>query len=297
MGDLYFDVLPNDVRALIFTYGNHYDISVYDQEIWKMPCFKFIYEYKLFWQIMWRRDISSIIEPPAIEEIKKIHFIVLGNYSSYDGHSRHDLIPQKLWNYECNLLQYLTKNGYDICILKCVSLFDSSHKAENFTASIAACYGHKKIIEDMMKLGASDYDHIFGNAAGGGYIDIMELMIQKGLVNRQEALNSALGNAAFHGQEQVVDLLINLGATDYYFALYGAVMEQRISVIKKLIRLPMIDRDRTLLYEAVKTHNPEIMKLLVNSPIKFDRGNYKFAYVYAKSEGSDDMVKLLEPYQ
>lgn len=297
MSYLYFDVLPHDIRALTFTYGDHYDISTYDQEIWKMPCFKFIYEYKLFWQVIWRRDISSIIDAPSLEEIKTIHFIVLGNYSNYDGYSRYDLIPQKMWNSDINLLQYLAKNGYDICILKCINFFDSSYKGENFAASIAACYGHKKIIEDMMKLGASDYDHIFGNAAGGGYIDIMELMMQKGLVNRLEALNSALGNAAFHGQDQVVSLILELGATDYYFALYGAVMEQRISIIKKLICLPMVDKDRTLLYEAVKTHNPEIMKLLVNSPIKFERGNYKFAYVYAKSEGNDDMMKLLEPYQ
>ena len=136
----------------------------------------------------------------------------------------------------------------------------------------AARYGHKHIIEIMLKLGANEYNSTLVSAADGNQIEIIDWMLELGATNYNGALNSA----AFRAHLNVIRKMLGLGANSYDAAFEDAVdgvldlTEDHIETIKFLLTLPITNYDIILAQEKRMKrlkHNDGLIELLeLNRP-------------------------------
>ncbi len=82
---------------------------------------------------------------------------------------------------------------------------------KDFIMINASRYGHMEIVELMLDKGADNYDEAMANAASGGHMEIVELMLRLGATD----YNWAMTAAASGGHMEIVQLMLQKGATNY----------------------------------------------------------------------------------
>jgi len=95
----------------------------------------------------------------------------------------------------------------------------------------ACCGGHYDIAEWMIKLGAYDWNTGFAQACRGGHIKIVELMIEKGVYYTADGLYWA----CYKGNESLVKYLIDKGINSWNKGLQGACFTKNLTLIKLMI--------------------------------------------------------------
>lgn len=123
--------------------------------------------------------------------------------------------------------QYLMANGYDILLLPLLN----TPEDYNYVMAQAAYGGYVKIVQLMLTKGANNYNWALAEAAEGGHLDIVNLMLEKGAYKT----NSALLRAAGEGHIDIVKRMLDYGATDYETA-WRSAMHGGNTDIAKLIK-------------------------------------------------------------
>lgn len=281
---IYFLALPIDLFPSLFLYFSPTELAFSLHQIETISAFKSLFRSSIFWKTLWKRDISSFIEPfPLIADI-------YAEYMTLFTGDMHERYRQALnWppnNTETKdireIIYYLTDKGYDILLYPILhNIYDC-----NWVISQAAWNAQLPIINKMIEKGVTYYDYailcaiesgnidifhflfeknhakntidfcnkIMSYAARYNYMNIIELMLQKGANAYDWALNSAVCG----GNIDVVNLMLELGATDYNNALVNAVVHGNINCIKLMLDKGADDFERTLIHCT----DPTIMNLV-----------------------------------
>jgi ankyrin repeat protein len=94
----------------------------------------------------------------------------------------------------------------------------------------AAKGGRIEILKLMIEKGGTDFDLAMAGAAKGGHIGIGKLLIEKGAVN----FNGAMIWAAEGGNMEIVKLMVEKGATDFDRAMNNAAKGGHMEIVEYL---------------------------------------------------------------
>lgn len=269
---LYFALLPTELLILLMLYFNSYELLVILPQLELLPEFLPIFSSSIFWRKIWRRDISSFVDPPdnAYEKYIEI-FIQLNSLSRV---TKFVYIP------------YLASNGYDI-LLK--PLLVGSRENYDIAMKEAAQGGHIKLVDYTLTKGANNYNQTMSEAARDGHIDIVKLMIQNGATD----YNQALVSAARGGHVDIVKLMLKKGANAYNRALtQGALYNVNIDIVNLLIEKGANDYNGALINGAF-SGNFAVVKLMLEK----GADAYRQAMINAMANNHIDIVNLLKLYQ
>ena len=101
----------------------------------------------------------------------------------------------------------------------------------------AARGGHLDIVRLMLSRGANNYNEAMTRAALRGHLEIVRLMLDQGA----DAYNEAMTSAALRGHLEIVRLMLDQGANNYNEAMTYAYLYRHINVVE-LIRERMNPR-------------------------------------------------------
>lgn len=233
----YLSLFPSDLLPSLFLYFDSAELLFTLPQLRVIKDFNRLFNSRVFWLRLWRRDISSFVELP--ENPYETYQKVFSNLHEFTN--KHATI------------EYLVSNGYDILLLH---LF-SSMSDYNWAMASAAGTGHIEIVKLMLEKGANnynntmiwaasnghteivklmlmrdtnyyDYNWAMINAAYGGYLDIVELMLKKGA----NGYNGAMLNAANNGHKKIVKLMLEKGANNYASAISDAKTKEIADLIR-----------------------------------------------------------------
>src|SRR5579872_6609560 len=91
----------------------------------------------------------------------------------------------------------------------------------------ACLIGDKKLVESLILIrnfNINDFHYGFSEACEGGHIDIINLMIEKGVTD----WNYGLARACKRGHREIIDMMINKGANNWNWGLSEACREGHI---------------------------------------------------------------------
>lgn len=209
---LYLQVLPMDLLPSLLLNFSSEELLVMLQ-LRYTRCFDMIFKSQVFWNAVWKRDISTIIDAPvdiytACMKYQEIHEFLISDHGS-------------------DKIHYLATHGYDV--LLCKRLIDLG--SYNWAMMWAASGGQIKIVDKMLELGANNYNDTLSAAISKGHLEIAELMVALGANNH----TSALASAAYNGHLPIVELMLKLGANNYNDALWHSTLNNHTE-ISELIR-------------------------------------------------------------
>ena len=199
-------------------------------------------------------------------------------------------------------LEYLVAN-YGVSNFRMIGMFGAigGHKnvvdyaiengAKNYVemAREAAQYGHKELLLYLLTFihKIEDLESIANYAAYNGNIELMEIMIDKG-VNSYDQMAIT---AADSGKLNAIKFLIKKGAKDYYYIASHAVMNEYINILEYLIKknkLSVVDIEKLAIL-AAENNYLNIVKYLINHGAK----NYQDIIRIAKANDNEDIVKYV----
>jgi Ankyrin repeats (3 copies) len=102
------------------------------------------------------------------------------------------------------------------------------------------------------------FDRGMAWAAGGGNMEIVKLMIEKGATD----FNTAMENAAYGGQMEIVKFMISKGSTDFDWAMIFGAEGGKMEIVKFMIEKGATDFDSTMSSAANGGHM-EIVKFMI----------------------------------
>lgn len=219
---LYIDVLPSDLLKPLFLYLSRHDLSLLLPIIKDMGNCSRLLSNKLFWTSVWKRDISSIIIAP----------------NNIETQCQEILNMYKTLTFDQANLDLLTVNGYDILLYDIFSL--NMHQnpeilmiLRNHVLATATYSNHISIMRKMFEFGADDYTTALVEVSGTNNIDALDVLISKmkGTVDFDALLNVA----AADGKLIMSRYLIQLGARLFNWAMYNAAMYGHIEIVELLL--------------------------------------------------------------
>lgn len=242
---MYFDHVPSDLLPLLLSYNSSTTLYELLPQLVNIKVFQKILtpepnvEAKIFWENVWRRDISSFMELPdnpymAYMEIfsdlnsKRIgKFAVKGYdilcYSMINDNDTYErvMIPAIKYKYKSMIYKLLetpiwTLNGH-----------------YNQIMTIGANHGHLDLVKWAIEHGANDYEKAMAYASAGGHIKIIELMMNYGAHN----YNLAMLGATLGGCMNTIELMLQLGVTDYNTCMKWAAERGHCEIVKKMLEL------------------------------------------------------------
>lgn len=136
--------------------------------------FEKLFSGKIFWRQLWKRDISSFILPPETNVSFQEYISI---YNQVKTITMYDVT-------KCII--YFAENGYDTLIYKLMDGLLSNEYTViiPYVLAYAAKNGHKSMVFSVLKnqLSKSDYDFALRAAASGNQLEMMQLMLDKGLL-------------------------------------------------------------------------------------------------------------------
>jgi len=129
---------------------------------------------------------------------------------------------------------------------------------------------NKMLISEFLFNNRNDFDKelIFDIACKDGSMNILNFMIDKGLINP----NRGFWRVCYYGYMELIYLLINKGANDWNTGLLNACSGGHINVVKYLIEKGANCLDNGLLYAFIYGH-ADIVNLLIEKGA--DNWNYR----------------------
>ena len=261
---LYFDLLPTDLLSLLFLYFNPEELLF---QLEQLPEFSKLLQSKIFWQNIWKRDISSIVNPPS--NVYQKYKEIFKHFNSI--YTRHEKIS------------YSARNGYDILLLPILLTLDDY----NWAMAYAAEGGHIEIVKLMLEKGANNYNLSMENAAYGGHMEIVKLMLEKGAND----YNRAMEAAALSGHMEIVRLMLEKGANYYDWAMETAAGNGHIEIVRLMLEKGANDYNSAM-SEAAYRGQIEIVRLMLEK----GANNYNEAMENAAWSHHDNIVTLLRSY-
>lgn len=271
----YLSLLPTEVFALLFLYipSDVLLIRLYDEE-YKLLLNRLI-NSKYFWLKLWKRDVSKIREPPATAQLAYAEYI---NLLLNQSHAERVL--------------YWAKHGYEIPLYRA-----EIHESDLLNVvETAAKYGYLDIVKTLWQR-IEQPDH-FGNklitegAAEHGHIDIVKYMIDKAEVIDY---NDIMYEAARGGHMDIVRMMLSLEANDYQGTLNGAAFGGNMDIVKlmlKLLKGQPVDYNQPLIQASFRG-NIEIAQLM----LEHGANVYDEAIVVAIHNKHEDIVDLIKAYK
>jgi Ankyrin repeats (3 copies) len=101
----------------------------------------------------------------------------------------------------------------------------------NWAMDEAAEGGHMEIVKLMIEKGARYFNDAMVKASKGGQLEIVKLMIEKGATD----FNSAMVYAARGGHMEIVKFMIEKGATNFNWAMAFAAKGGQMEIVKFMI--------------------------------------------------------------
>src|SRR5581483_1196561 len=124
-------------------------------------------------------------------------------------------------------INYLAENGYDILLSPLLNNVEDY----NWAIKNAATGGQIEIVELMLEKGANDYNQTLACAAFGGHIGIVRLMLEKGANN----YNLAMAYAAEKGYIKIIRLMLEKGANNYNSTMSDAARGGHIEIVRLML--------------------------------------------------------------
>ena len=151
-------------------------------------------------------------------------------------------------------------------------------EAPNFKhiALAASLGGHVDIVNLMLSKGVTDYANIAYRAAEGGHLDIIDEMAKKCTISPNELTKSDVSHrskfaspnelaylAAIEGRINVVEAMIQGGADFFNLIAYGAAMGGHTEIVVRMLSLGA-DQYQTIASYAANNGCVSIVKLLLD---------------------------------
>jgi hypothetical protein len=226
-----------------------------------------------FWREIWKRDMSSFIEPPMNS------YEVYKDVLTYDSREHN---PNGIY---CKY-DYLVAGGYDIILYPLLDEFDKTE----VVMAYAACYGHMKIVEDMLRLGATSYDYPMEQASANGHIDVVNLMLKLG----SKTYYRSVVRAAKHGHRSIVELILKLNdhACTIPDAMSAAALGGHLDLVIFLNGLNKTLPDEAL-REAAKGNHINIIRFLLENRNDYSKTKYYEIIKHAAKHKNLEMIELV----
>jgi Ankyrin repeats (3 copies) len=149
----------------------------------------------------------------------------------------------------------------------------------------AAGGGHMEIVKLLIEKGATDFDWGMNEAARGGQMEIIKLMIEKGATD----FNRAMANAALGGHMEIVKFMIEKGATDFNRAMRYAAEGGHMEIVKLMIEKGATEFNWAMRSAALGGHM-EILKFMIEKGAT----EFNLAMGYAAKGGKMELVDYLK---
>ena len=149
----------------------------------------------------------------------------------------------------------------------------------------AARGGHIDIVQLMLERGANNFNQAMKYASKGGHIDIVQLMLDKGAND----FNEAMEWAAIGGHIDIVQLMLDKGANDdFEWTLIYAAKGGHIDIVQLMLDKGSNDFNLSMRFAAGGGHI-DIVRLML------DRGadDFNGAIEIAARAGHKDIVQLM----
>lgn len=158
----------------------------------------------------------------------------------------------------------------------------------------AAKQGDKKLVDFLLEKGVTDYTRALYGAAKGGHKDLFDYFLdkhdRKGLNN--EFINILLEDAAEGGNMDIVNELLDLGASEYKNAIQLASLKGHMDIVMKLFfRDTSISLNRALWYAAAGGHF-RIIKFLLDH----GAGDHQNAIRVAENKNHPTIAQFIRQY-
>lgn len=155
-------------------------------------------------------------------------------------------------------------------------------------ALCSSCFcGHLKIIDKLIELGASNFRGGFWSACSGGHLIILNMMLNLFKISPEDA-DKGLKLACDYDSMDVVDKLVELGATCFDTGLNISSLNGYVNMVSKMIELGANNFDSAL-DRACYSGHLEIVKTMVEMGAR----NFNPAFVSACNRGHVNIVVLL----
>ena len=208
-------------------------------------------------------------------------------YAVRNGYEKlaEDLLDQGANNYD-DAMALAALNGYSDLVDLMLSRGATNY---NQTMVQAASGGHEDIIDQMLALGATHIDQVVVLAAREGHWNIVNrfldqlatpetyevvlyqaarydnIVLMNDMINRlgpgPRIYNNALAGAARGGHREIVNRMLELGATNYDWAMAAATGGNHYAIVKQMLSLGATDY-RTALSNTDVNTDPRIVELL-----------------------------------
>jgi hypothetical protein len=157
----------------------------------------------------------------------------------------------------------------------------------NWAMDEAAEGGHMEIVKLMIEKGATAFNSAMVYAAEGGNMEIVKLMIEKGAT----AFNSAMVYAVRGGHMEIVKFMIEKGATNFSWAMAFAAEGGQMEIVKFMIEKGATNFNWSM-NDASKGGHMEIVKFMIEKGAR----NFDSAMAYASSRGQMEIAKYLKQF-
>ena len=296
-----------------------------------------IFSHEILWKQLWNREMSSVaIENPkdrfraiareikAIRDgyIRKVYRMykletMIDIYYAKHGLDR-KLQPYENLRYARGIIEKASSYGQWHIIRDMLANKNIKHSyiIDNWKEILimkgAAKNGNEQIVEEMLTLGADNYDECLIQASKKGHMKIVERMLSLD-INKQIIAS----NAVKHNDIQVIEKMLSLGAKDYdsvlleacryaktdiidrilplvggkqpyKYPLYWAASEGHLDICERLIKLGAKNFNDLLVSAARGGH-----MVIVDRAISLGAKDYTKAMVGAAEFGHKDIVKKM----
>jgi ankyrin repeat protein len=128
------------------------------------------------------------------------------------------------------------------------------------------------------------YSSAMAGAAEGGHMDIVELMLEHGATN----YDYAMAGAAEGGHMDIVELMLEHGATDFDFVMKAAATRGHMDIVELMLEHGATNYDVAMEDAAYEGHM-DIVELM----LELGANSYDYAMLDAASGGHMDIVELM----
>lgn len=236
----YFKALPADLLPQLFLYLSSEELKtvLFNNKLLDV---KSLINSKIFWDTLWKRDISSFTKVP--DRTYRVYSDLSSKLSSYS---------------EWKQIDYLASMGYDILLYPLIK----NQKDSNWAAANAAVNGHIDIVKTLMTFSdgrINNFNEIAEIAATYGHLEIIKLIPEYKLHDYSTIVRIATSN----GHIDIVETYLDKVDPEYYWSfLEYAVCGNNLELIKLLLR-----KNARITFEsfnnALKKGNRAVIELLL----------------------------------